>query len=72
MVTVTNFERAELYVEQVSSLARPQGFPLTAELEKAYSSGGLHPADLKAATTDALVEVLEPVRKHFEKKPSPR
>ena len=35
MVTVTNFERAELYVEQVRSLARPKGFPLTAELEKA-------------------------------------
>ena len=35
LVTVTNFERAELYVEQVRSLARPKGFPLTAEMEKA-------------------------------------
>ena len=35
LVTVTSFERAELYVEQVRSLARPQGFPLTATIEPA-------------------------------------
>ena len=35
LVTVTNFERAELYVEQVRSLARPRGYPLAAEIEKA-------------------------------------
>ena len=35
LITVTNLERAELYVEQVRSLARPRGFPLTAEIEEA-------------------------------------
>src|SRR5687768_357852 len=35
LVTVTNRERAELYVEQVKALARPRGFPLTATLEPA-------------------------------------
>ena len=35
LVTVTNLERAELYVEQVRSMARPQGFPLTATIEPA-------------------------------------
>ena len=35
LITVTNFERAELYVEQVRSLARPRGFPLSAEIEEA-------------------------------------
>lgn len=35
IVTVTSLERAELYVEQVRSLARPRGFPLTATLEPA-------------------------------------
>ncbi len=35
LVAVTNLERAELYVEQVHSLARPRGFPLTAEIEPA-------------------------------------
>ena len=33
IVTVCNQERAELYVEQVRSLARPQGYPLTATME---------------------------------------
>lgn len=35
LITVTSFERAELYVEQVRSLARPQGFPLAASMEPA-------------------------------------
>ena len=33
MVTVTTQERAELYVEQVRSLARPRGYPLVASME---------------------------------------
>lgn len=33
MVAVTTQERAELYVEQVHSLARPRGFPLAASIE---------------------------------------
>lgn len=33
VVEVTSQERAELYVEQVKSLARPRGFPLTATTE---------------------------------------
>lgn len=33
VVEVTSFERAELYVEQIKSLARPRGYPLTATLE---------------------------------------
>jgi len=35
LITVTGFERAELYVEQVRSLARPQGYPLAASMEPA-------------------------------------
>jgi ATP-dependent Clp protease adaptor protein ClpS len=35
LATITNLERAELYVEQVTSLARPRGFPLTATIEPA-------------------------------------
>ena len=35
LVAVASFERAELYVEQVHSLARPRGFPLTATMEPA-------------------------------------
>lgn len=35
LVTVTTKERAELYVDQVRSLARPRGYPLTATMEPA-------------------------------------
>ena len=35
LITVTNLERAELYVEQIQSLARPRGFPLAATIEPA-------------------------------------
>lgn len=35
LITVTTLERAELYVEQVRSLARPRGYPLRAAIEPA-------------------------------------
>lgn len=35
LITVTSFEHAELYVDQVRSLARPRGYPLTATMEPA-------------------------------------
>ena len=35
LITITTFEHAELYVDQVKSLARPRGFPLVASMEPA-------------------------------------
>ncbi len=37
------------------------------ELKRVYSTGELHPADLKLAVSDYLNELLRPVREHFEK-----
>jgi len=37
------------------------------ELEKAYSAGELHPADLKVAAAEAMDKLIAPVRNHFEK-----
>lgn len=34
-------------------------------LEEDYKAGKVHPGDLKAAVTDALNNILEPVRQHF-------
>lgn len=42
------------------------------ELKKLYGAGQLHPADLKAAVAEALVDVLAPVRAYFEKHPNAR
>lgn len=36
------------------------------ELEKLFKDGKIHPLDLKNATAEALNEIIEPVRKHFE------
>jgi len=35
LITVTTLERAELYLEQIRSLARPRGFPLNGTIEPA-------------------------------------
>jgi len=37
------------------------------ELERAYVEGRLHPADLKEATAESLVRLLEGPRKLFER-----
>jgi tyrosyl-tRNA synthetase len=36
------------------------------ELEKAFLSKDLHPLDLKQGVANKVIEILEPVRKHFE------
>jgi tyrosyl-tRNA synthetase len=42
------------------------------ELKRLYTSGELHPADLKGALAEALIELLAPVRRYFEKHPDVR
>jgi len=36
-----------------------------ADLEKDYLAAKVHPGDLKAAVTESLNRILEPVRAHF-------
>jgi tyrosyl-tRNA synthetase len=43
-----------------------------AELKKLYAAGKLHPADLKLAVAEALIELLALVRKYFEEHSSVR
>lgn len=42
-------------------------FTRYSDLEKAFSKGEIHPLDLKNATAEALIKILEPARKHFAK-----
>jgi tyrosyl-tRNA synthetase len=42
------------------------------ELESAYVGGKLHPSDLKKGVADALDQIIDPIRTHFEKDPSAR
>ena len=56
-------------------IERPEKYGGTVEfyapddLEKAYVSGGLHPADLKRGVGEALDGIIAPIREHFVKDP---
>ncbi len=38
-------------------------------MERAYVEGKIHPLDLKNGVTEALIEILKPVREHFRRHP---
>lgn len=61
------FKRAkELRIERPEKFGGNITFQNYQELEKTYAQGKLHPSDLKGGTAEALIKVLEPVRKYFE------
>lgn len=45
-------------------------FSSYAQLEQTFSTGELHPMDLKTAVADSLIDILGPVRSHFDKEPA--
>jgi len=57
----------DLTIERPPKFGGTVTFNSYAELEKSYVEGKLHPMDLKGATSQKINELLEPVRKHFEK-----
>ena len=59
-----------LKVERPQKYGGNVDFASYEELEKAFSSGALHPADLKRSVATAIDEILAPIRTHFEKDPS--
>ncbi|MEZ0248026.1 MAG: tyrosine--tRNA ligase [Thermoproteus sp.] len=58
--------KSPFVLERPAKYGGPLEFWSYEELEKAYVSGQIHPADLKAATADALIEALRPIREFFE------
>lgn len=59
----------DLTIERQVKYGGTQVFQNFAELEKAFGEGKVHPLDLKNGVAEALVNILEPVRRHFQKKP---
>jgi tyrosyl-tRNA synthetase len=59
----------ELTITRPPKYGGPETFVDYAGLEEAYREGRIHPLDLKNATADALIQILEPVRTHFKKHP---
>ncbi len=56
-----------LHIDRPSRYGGPIDVYSYDELEKMYVEGKLHPLDLKNATAEALIKLLEPIRKYFEK-----
>jgi tyrosyl-tRNA synthetase len=59
-----------LRIERPSKYGGTIEFASLLELEHAFSSGDLHPADLKHGVAEALDEIISPIRSHFEKDPT--
>lgn len=57
----------KLKVERPAKYGGDVEFTSYPELSKAFASGKLHPQDLKAAVSAALIDILEPARKHLSK-----
>ncbi|MBD3398230.1 tyrosine--tRNA ligase [Candidatus Micrarchaeota archaeon] len=58
-----------LQVERPEKFGGDTEYATPKELREAYTSGALHPMDLKNAVGKELVEMLQPVREYFEKHP---
>lgn len=56
-----------LNIERPAKYGGPLEVQSFDELSKVYSSGKLHPQDLKTAVAEALVKILEPSRRYFAK-----
>jgi tyrosyl-tRNA synthetase len=57
---------AGLHVERENKFGGSVDFESFDDLKSAYAGGRLHPLDLKKATADALIGLLENVRRYFE------
>lgn len=57
----------KMKIERPRKFGGDLSFESYEELEKEFTSGNLHPADLKNGTSIHIDKLLEPVRKHFSK-----
>lgn len=61
-----------LRIERPAKYGGTVEFASFSELERAFTRGDLHPADLKQGVAEALDEIISPIRSYFEKDPSAR
>jgi tyrosyl-tRNA synthetase len=62
-------EKESLQIPRPTKYGGPKNFESYGEIEKAYVKGEIHPLDLKNGVTEALIEILKPVREHFHRHP---
>ncbi len=59
----------ELTITRPPKYGGTETFTSYVELEEAYRDGKIHPLDLKNGVAEALIRILEPVRRHFKDHP---
>lgn len=59
----------ELHVDRPEKFGGPLHFESFQEIAKSFGGGELHPLDLKNATAEALIEILDDVRAYFDENP---
>jgi tyrosyl-tRNA synthetase len=62
-------EKSCLEIKRPTKYGGPETFDSFESLVKVYSEDKIHPLDLKNGVIDALVDILKPVRKHFQRNP---
>lgn len=62
-------EKDILEIPRPAKYGGPETFENFERLANVYSTGKIHPLDLKNGVTEALTEILEPVRDHFRQHP---
>jgi tyrosyl-tRNA synthetase len=62
-------ENDRLEIPRPAKYGGPETFESFKQLESTYSEGKIHPLDLKNGVTQALTEILKPVREHFSRNP---
>lgn len=60
-------ENSSIQIERKPKFGGNIEFSSYDELESAFLSKSLHPQDLKLGVANKVIDILEPVRKHFEK-----
>ena len=65
-------KRRSMKVERPEKYGGDVEFSSASDLEAAYATGELHPADLKKGVAEALDGIISPIREHFVKDPSAR
>lgn len=59
-------EKNKLKIERPEKFGGSLEYSRYTDLEEDFVKGKLHPMDLKSAVANALINILEPARKHFE------
>jgi len=60
-------KKSKLVVERPAKFGGNVTYRSYEDLERDFAKGKLHPMDLKNSVAEALVVLLEPARRHFEK-----